>query len=182
MSILEHQGNWWHIERLLNELHPRPAKANRQQLVRCIYGRAVDENGQPKLDKGGRWKDEKDGLLHRARQIATLIRGAPELPTGPKPTHITSLDQYEAWRLRPLIEQGLSDEEIEEREREEFKRLKLEAKQSVLQELELAKQLLGEDAFAQESSEAHEYLRELSEELFDRDSFYRRLKFARNYA
>jgi hypothetical protein len=181
VSILERQGNWWHIERLLNELHPGPAKANRQQLVRCIYGRAVDENGRPKRTPEGRWKDEKDGLLHRVKQIATLIRGVQELPTGPKPTAITSLDQYEAWRLRPLIEQGLSDAEIEERAQEEYEHSKLQTKQSMLEELELARQTLSEEEFARESSETHEYLRELSEEPFDIDAFHRQLKFARNY-
>jgi hypothetical protein len=181
VSILERQGDWWHVERLLKELHPTPAEANRQKLVRYIYGRAVDENGRPKRTKEGRWKDEKDGLLHRAKQIATLIRGAHEVPTGPKPTDITSLDQYEAWRLRSLIEQGLPDEEIEERAREEFERSKLETKQSVLEDLELAKQTFNNEEFARESSEAHRYLRELSEQPFDRDDFRRRLKFARDY-
>jgi hypothetical protein len=181
VSILERQGNWWHVERLLNELHPRPAEANRQKLVRYIYGRAVDVNGRPKRDTDGRWKDEKDGLLHRAKQIATLIRGVHEVAPGPKPTDITSYDQWEAELLRPLIQQGLSDEEIEETVREGFERSKLETEQSVLEELELARQTLGEDEFARESSEAHRYLRELSEQPFDRDGFYRRLKFARDY-
>lgn len=182
VSILEHQDNWWHIERLLNELHLRSAKANRQQLVRCIYGRAVDENGRPKRNKEGRWKDEKDGLLHRAKQIAALIRGAPEHSTGSKPAAVTSFDQFETeFFLRPLIQQGLSDKEIEERAREEYERSKLETKQSVLEDLELARRTFSEEEFARESSEAHEYLRELSEESFDRDGFYRRLKFARDY-
>jgi len=85
VSILERQGNWWHVERLLNELHPRPAEANRQQLFRFIYGRAVDENGRPKRNKDGRWKDEGDGLLFRTKQIAALIRARIKSPPGPSP-------------------------------------------------------------------------------------------------
>jgi hypothetical protein len=69
VSILERLGHWGHVERLIKELHPRPAEANRQLLVRYIYGRRVD-------DKGHLQKPEGDGLLDRAKQIAVLIRGA----------------------------------------------------------------------------------------------------------
>lgn len=177
-SILEHHGNWGFVERLLNELHLKPTEANRQQLVRYIYGRAVDENGRPKRNKDGKWKREGDGLLDRAKQIAALIRGAPKVRTGQKPSPITSLDQYEAWRIKQLIGQGLSQDEVERRAREEFEHSKMRVQQNILEELELAKRTLSEEEFTRESRVAHEGLQEVSNETFDRDSFIRRYKLA----
>jgi len=180
VSVLERDGNWGHIERLLMDLHPRPTEANRQKLVRYIYGKEVDENGRPKRDKNGYWKDEGDGLLYRAKQIATLIRGAPMVRTGPKSPSITSLDQAEAWRIRLLIEQGLSQAKITKSEQEKFERDRAASKQSVLKELELAKQTFSEEEFALESRSAHEGLRELAEENWNRDDFIRQYNLARS--
>ncbi|MCA1718966.1 MAG: hypothetical protein LC781_19770 [Actinobacteria bacterium] len=180
VSILERQGNWGHVERLLKELHPRPAEANRQQLVRFIYGRMVNARGRPLLNKQDKPIDRGDGLLDRAAQVAALIRGKAEIGRGAKGPAIPSHEQFLVLHMRSLVEKGLSREEVAKREREEFERWKLETKQSVLEELELAKQGLDENEFASEWRDAHDYLQELEEETFDEDEFNRMWRLSKD--
>jgi hypothetical protein len=79
------------VERLLDQLHLEPTRANRKQLDECLYGRK-------KLDsKTGELVNAGDGFLFRGVQVATLIRGAPKLPTGRKRDTISPHEQYRAW-------------------------------------------------------------------------------------
>jgi hypothetical protein len=156
VSILERQGNWWHVERLLKELHPRPAEANWQDLVRYIYGRKVD-------DKGRLLKDEGDGLLDRAKQIATLVRGAVKVKRGVKAPAIPSFDQLKAGWVRTLVDKkGYSREEVAREFREEWERGREEHLQGLHEELEIER-TAGNHAMVEEIereiriAEAQEY-------------------------
>jgi hypothetical protein len=136
-SILEHQGNWGFVEHLLHKLHPRPSEANRQQLVRFIYGKKVDERGRPILKKNGQPIDSAgDGLLDRAKQVAALIRGKEAILRGRKGPDVPSWEQYAILYIRSLVDKGLSREEIARRELEEFERWKEGRVQSLREELE----------------------------------------------
>ena len=136
-SILEHHCNWGHVERLLKELHPSPADANRQQIFRFIAGRKVDERGSAILNKEGRpHQDMGDGLLDRAKQVAALIRGKEEIAKGRKGPDVPSYKQYAILRIRSLVDKGLSRKEISRRELGDFERWKRGRVQSLREELE----------------------------------------------
>jgi hypothetical protein len=171
--ILEHCVNasvrhedWGSILRLLDELHPRPSEANREQLANLLYGRLRLKNG--KLVPDG------DGFLNRTRQIADLVRGAHTIPSGIKNPPVKASDQVGAGRIAALVKQGLSRKDILEIEREEFEISKQEVRRIELAELEDLKQTLGEEEFAKESRIAHERLKRLEQETFDEDEFHRR--------
>jgi hypothetical protein len=161
----ERYGDWGSILRLLNELHPRPSEANSKQLANLLYGRLRLKNGK--------LVPEGDGFLNRARQIAALVRGAHEVPSGIKNPAVKQLDQVWAWHTEGLVKQGLSRKEILEKEREEFELWKREARRSVLAELESEKQTLDDNEFTQLSRNAHEYLQQLVETTFDEEEFNR---------
>jgi hypothetical protein len=168
-SILEHQGNWGYVERLLKELHPRPAEANRQQLFKFITGRKVDERGRPILNREGRPQDSGDGLLDRAKQIAALIRGKAEIPPGRKGPYLHPYEQARISRIASLVDRRLSRKEIMRREREEFERDKEADLQELREELEAEKATLSKDAIEEYERE----MRGVEEDEFNEDEFHR---------
>jgi hypothetical protein len=169
VSILEHHGNWGHVERLLKLLHLRADEANRQQLVRFLYGKVVDERGRPLRNKDGRPIDRGDGLLDRARQIAALIRGKSEIKPGRKGPAMAPYEQFMVLETRSLLEKGLSREEIMRRDREDFERWKEASLQDLREELEAEKATLSQDAIEEYERE----IRRVEEQKYDEDEFYR---------
>jgi hypothetical protein len=169
VSILEHHGNWGFVERLLNELHPRPSEANRKQLYKFITGRKVDERGRPIPNKEGLPQDSGDGFLDRAEQIAALMRGTAEIKRGRKGPDIPAYEHYGILHIRSLVDKGLSREEIMRREREEFEGWKEASLQDIREELEAEKAVLD-----QAGIEEYEHaIRQRAEEKYDEDEFYR---------
>jgi len=169
VSILEHRGDWGFVERLINELHPRPAEANRQQLVRFIYGKQVDATGRPILNKKGRPVDYGDGLLDRAKQVATLIRGKPEVPPGVKVPAIPSHDQFTALYMRFLADRGFSREQVLQAFHEDWERGKVVRLQNLREEQQAAKAASDQTAL----DEIEREIRLIEAEEYDEGDFYR---------
>jgi hypothetical protein len=170
VSILEHHGDWGFIQHLIKELHPRPGDANRQQIVRFIYGKKVDANGHPILDKAtGRPVDYGDGLLDRAKQVATLIRGKPKIQRGVKRPAIPSYDQFTARYMRSLVDKGFSQEQVLQTFREDWERWKVEQLQSLREEQQAA-QVTSDQATV---DEIEQEIGLTEGEEFDEGDFYR---------
>ena len=168
-SILEHRDDWGFVEYLLKQLHPRPSEANRQQLVRFIYGRKVDNRGRAILDRNDRPQNSGDGLLDRANQIAALVRGKVEIGRGRKGPNILSYEQHAILHIKSLVDKGFSRDQIARREREEFERLKEYHLQSLREELELEQANLSQDAL----QELEDEIRRTEAEEHDEDLFNR---------
>jgi hypothetical protein len=169
VSILEHRGDWGFVEHLIDELHPKPAEANRQQLVRFIYGKKVDAKGRPILNKEGRPVDYGDGLLDRAKQVATLIRGKPKIPPGVKSPAIPSHDQFTALYMRSLADEGFSQEQVLQSFREGWERWKVEQLQSLREEQQAAKAASDQATV----DEIEQEIRLTEGEEYDEGDFYR---------
>jgi hypothetical protein len=87
------------LEPLLEELHPNPREADREQLERLIHGHGAGSKRVP-------------GMIDKARQIARAVRGGRVGPGNIG--EVSQEDMFAAWQVSWLKSQGRSYEEIHE--------------------------------------------------------------------
>jgi hypothetical protein len=85
------------MEALLRALHPSPSEVDREKLSRLLQARKPVHG--------------EDGLIRRAEQVATLVRGG-KLGRGAPPPDIPELEYRVASDVTRYREQGLSEEQI----------------------------------------------------------------------
>jgi hypothetical protein len=86
-----------HLGELVRVLHPEPEKANLDRIGRLLHGTKT--------------KDDADGLLRIAEQLATEVRGL-RTGRGAPPPPVSAREHNLACQVTFYRERGLSDEEI----------------------------------------------------------------------